>query len=83
MNILLQNKKRKLVEEYGPYMNKRWAIYDNQDILEVWFSDKQKALSHWEKYRNAETWAEKRERYRQELIANIEKHPDLDELPFM
>ncbi len=83
MNILLQNKKRKLVEEYGPYMNKRWAIYDNLDILEVWFSDKQKALSHWKKYRNAETWAEKRERYRQELIANIEKHPDLDELPFM
>ena len=83
MNILLQNKKRKLVEEYGQYMNKRWAIYDDQDILEVWFSDKQKALSHWKKYRNAETWAEKRERYRQELIANIEKHPDLDELPFM
>lgn len=84
MNIIKQNKKRQLVEEYGPYMNKRYAIYDTMGVMEVWFSDKQKALSHWEKYKNAETWAEKRERYKQELLATIERGgPELDELPFI
>lgn len=84
MNIIKQNKRRQLVEEYGPYMNKRYAIYGSMGIMEVWFSDKQKALSHWEKYKNAETWAEKRERYKQELLATIERGgPELDELPFI
>lgn len=83
MNEIKQNKRRRLVEEYGPYMNKRYAIYDTDDILEVWFSDKDKALSHWERIKDAETWAEKRERWRNEMSALIDRCPDLDELPFM
>ncbi len=81
MKVLAKNKKRKLVQDIGPYMNVRYVIYDNMGILEVWFSDKSKALEWWKQNRNRETWAEKRERYRKGLEANLIIIDDI--LPFM
>lgn len=84
MNEVKQNKKRKLVEEYGPYMNKRWTVYDNKGTMEVWFSDKQKALEWWETNKDRETYSEKREKQRKEDAKRYAELPDLDttELPF-
>ena len=70
MSEIKQNRKRKLVEEYGPYMNKVWSVYDNNGVLEVCFSDKQKALEWWEKNKDRETCAERRQREKLEDVKN-------------
>lgn len=87
MNILKQNKKRKMVSEYGPYLNQRIAVYDNTGTMGIWFSDKRKAEEWWKENKDRETYSEQRKRERQERLALIGALPDIDEydeeLPFM
>ena len=73
------------MEEYGPYMNKRWAVYDNTGTMEVWFSDRVRALEWWSNNCDRETWAEQRERQRREraiLMAALPDIEEFEELPF-
>ena len=89
MKKILENERRALVEDIGPWMNIRYAIYEKNpeqqcDVLEVWFSDKQKALDHWERVKDLETYRERRERERLELIERMKDAPDIyEDLPFM
>ena len=82
MKTLVENNRRKLVQEIGPYMNLRWVIYDNKDIMEVWFSDRQRALDYWEEIKDRETYSEalNRERMNRKLLVGIMS--DTDELPW-
>ena len=83
--ILRINKRRILVVERGWFMNIRYAIYDNKGILEVWFSDKQRALEWWAKNKHRETYYERRDKELAELRAKMNDQMDLDdceELPF-
>ncbi len=83
MNEIKQNRKRKLVEEYGPHMNKRWSVYDNKGVLEAWFLDKQKALNWWEENKDRETYEEYRQREKLEDAKKWSELPEIEEdLPF-
>lgn len=86
MITIFQNKRRKLVEEIGHYMNRQYSVYDNKGVLEVWFSSKQHALEWWSENQDRETYSERLNRERAERRALIDASPDLDEyeeLPFM
>ena len=80
MITLMENKRRRLVEDYGPYMNKRYAIYDNTGTLEVWFSDEERAKEWWSKNSERPTFSEQRRENTKGLTADL---VIIDELPFM
>lgn len=83
--MIIGNKRRMLKEEYGPYMNKRWAIYDNTGTLEVWFSDRAKALEWWSNNCDRPTYREQRDEERRNRLLGLTSDivVEDDELPFM
>lgn len=89
MEVIKENSKRILVQEIGPYFNMRYVIYEKgpttpTDVMEVWFSDKDKAIEHWGRVKDKETFREKMERERKELAKRLEHIPYIEEeLPFM
>ena len=83
MNEIKQNRKRKLVKGFGPSLGTRWIVYDNKGIMEVWFPDKQTALDWWEKNKDRETYAERRQREKLEDAKKWSELPEIEEdLPF-
>lgn len=84
--IIAKNSRRRLVKDYGPYMNLRYAVYDRDDTLEVWFSDLERAKDWWAENCERPTYQEERDAQRAEMAALIGSLPDIDEyeeLPFM
>lgn len=75
--IIAKNDRRTMVEEYGPYMNLRIAIYDNTGTLEVWFSNLDKAKEWWAKNWDRPTYRENQKGLKADLVLIDE------ELPFM
>ena len=84
MRVLKENGKRRLVEEYGPYFDKRYAIYEKEGDVHCFHThDLDLAEEQWERTKDAETWAEHREKRRKELLERIKVNPELNELPFI
>ncbi len=82
--MIIGNKRRILKEEYGPYMNRRYTVYDNTGALEVWFSDRTKALEWWSNNCDRPTHREQRDNERRNRLLGLTADTVIiDELPFM